>query len=102
MKTFLVERELGETPAADLIGMSAASWRIALQMLEEGDRIYYLGSTYLPVEGVCLCLFSAKNAEVVANHSRIAHLPVRRIADAVTFGGSAPPSPLHLSAARMD
>jgi Protein of unknown function (DUF4242) len=91
MKTFLVERDIGETPPADLMGMWANSLRVAGQMLEDGDRIYFLGSTYLPVEGLCLCLFSAKNAEVVVNHSKIAHLPLRRISDAVTFGTSTIP-----------
>jgi hypothetical protein len=86
MKTFLVERDVGNTPTVDLLGMSAASSRVAGQMQDEGDRIYYLGSTYLPAEGLCMCLFTAKNSEVVAEHSRVAHLPVRRIADAVTFG----------------
>jgi Protein of unknown function (DUF4242) len=91
MKTFLVERDLGDTPTVDLLGMSAASLRAADQMQEEGDRIYYLGSTYLPAEGLCLCLFTAKSAEVVANHSLVARLPVRRIADAVSFGAPAFP-----------
>lgn len=88
MKTFLVERDIGDTQPADLMGMWANSLRVAGEMLADGDRIYFLGSTYLPVEGVCLCLFTAKNAEVVVNHSRIARLPLRRISDAVTFGTS--------------
>jgi Protein of unknown function (DUF4242) len=86
MKTFLVERDLGDTPTVELLGMSAASFRVAQQMQEDGDRIYYLGSTYLPADGTCLCLFTAKNADVIAEHSRVAHLPVKRIADAVPFG----------------
>jgi hypothetical protein len=60
-------------------------------MVEEGDRIYFLGSTYLPVDGLCLCLFTAKNADVVANHSQIARLPVRRICDVVTYGATSGP-----------
>jgi hypothetical protein len=86
MKTFLVERDVGTTPTVDLMGMSAASARAAEHMLDEGDRVYYMGSTYLPAQGLCLCLISAKNAEVVAEHSRRAALPVQRISDALTFG----------------
>lgn len=89
MKTFLVERDIGETPMVDIFGMSAASHRCAAEMREEGDRIYYLGSTYLPDEGLCLCLFEAKTAEVVADHSRAARLPVQRIVSAVAFGSPA-------------
>ncbi|EEW24148.1 nickel-binding protein [Rhodobacter ferrooxidans] len=91
MKTFLVERDVGNTPTVELLGMSAASWRTARQMQQEGDRIYYLGSTYLPADGLCLCLYTAKSAEVVANHSQVARLPVRRITDAVAFGTPAFP-----------
>lgn len=86
MKTFMVERDIGVTPPAELLGMAAASMRYAAQMRDDGDRIYYLGSTYLPLEGRCLCMFEAKNADVVAEHSRAAHLPVQRIVGVVTLG----------------
>ena len=86
MKTFLVKRDIGDTSMIDVFGMSAASHRCAADMRNEGDRIYYLGSTYLPDEGLCLCLFEAKNAEVVADHSRAARLPVQQIVSAVAFG----------------
>lgn len=97
MKTFLVERDVGDTSAADLFGMAAANWRVAGQMLEEGDRIYYLGSTYLPQDGLCLCLFTAKSAEVVARHSDVARLPLRRICDAMMFGGMNSAVPMRTS-----
>lgn len=86
MKTFLVERDVGATPLADLANVSDASLRAVAQMWDEGDRIRDLGSTYLPEAGLCLCLFEARNAEVVAAHGKSAHLPVRRIVDAVAFG----------------
>lgn len=89
MKTFIVERDVDKTPAVDLFGLTAASQRVAAEMMEEGDRIYYLGSAYLPQEGICLCLFSAKSAEIVALHSVAARLPVRRITDAMALGGLA-------------
>lgn len=89
MRTFVVEREVDRTPAVDLFGLAAASQRVAAEMMEDGDRILYLGSAYLPESGVCLCLFSARNAEVVALHSAAARLPVRRISDAMALGALA-------------
>jgi hypothetical protein len=86
MKTFLVERDIGITSATDLSGLATTSLQVADQMFADGDRIHYLGSAYLPQAGRCLCLFTAKNAEVVATHSRTARLPVQRITDAVTLG----------------
>lgn len=65
MQTCLVERDLTGINMADLHGVTAAAMRHAANMRADGDRIYYLGSTFLPQEGRCLCLFEAKNAAVV-------------------------------------
>ncbi len=86
MKTFLVERDIGQAPMIDIAGLSQASERRAATMRDEGDCILYLGSTYLPLDGRCLCLFQARAAEVVARHSRAAQLPVLRILDALAVG----------------
>lgn len=62
MQTCLVERDLTGINMADLHGVTAAAMRHAANMRADGDRIYCLGSTFLPQEGRCLCLFEAKNA----------------------------------------
>lgn len=89
MRTFLVERDLAGINMADLHGLTATSMRHTALMREDGDRIYYLGSTFLPDEGRCLCLFEAKNADVVASLNRVAQLPAGRIVPAMALAMNA-------------
>jgi hypothetical protein len=85
MQTFLVERDLTGISMADLHGMTAASLRHAALMRHEGDRIYYLGSTFMPQQGLCLCLYEAKDRAVVAALNQLANLPSQRIMPAMTL-----------------
>lgn len=89
MQTFLVDRELTGISMADLHGLTAACLRQSARMREAGDRIYYLGSTFLPAEGRCLCLFEAKDASVVTALNQTAGLPVQRIVPAMTLATAA-------------
>jgi Protein of unknown function (DUF4242) len=79
MQTFLVERDMAGISLAVLHSAKAAAIRQAQRMTHEGDRVDYLGSTFLPADGRCLCLFRAKNAEVVTILNRDAGLPFERI-----------------------
>jgi hypothetical protein len=86
MQTFLVERDLSGISMADLHGVTAASSRHSALMRELGDRIYYLGSTFLPEAGRCFCLFEAKDQSVIAALNTAARLPAERIVLAMTLG----------------
>ncbi len=85
MQTFLVERDLAGISMADLHGVTAAAIRQSAFMREAGDRIYYLGSTFLAQDGRCLCLFEAKDSSVVAALNLAARLPAERILPAMTL-----------------
>ena len=85
MKTFLVERDLSGISMPDLHGLVAASMRQVMRMREEGDLVHYLGSTFLPVEGLCLCLYQAKDEAVLGTLNRGARLPVTRIIPAIAL-----------------
>jgi hypothetical protein len=85
MKTFLIERDVAGISAADLHGMVAASLRQVALMREDGDLVHYLGSTFLLEEGLCLCLYQAKDAAVLTTLSQAARLPVRRILPAIAM-----------------
>jgi Protein of unknown function (DUF4242) len=86
MKTFLIERDVEGISMPDLHGLVAASLRHVARMRDDGDLVHYLGSTFLPEEGLCLCLYQAKDAVVLANLSRAARLPVKRIVSAIALG----------------
>ena len=85
MKTFLIERDLDGISMPDLHGLVAASLRQVARMRDDGDLVHYLGSTFLPGEGLCLCLYQAKDATVLASLNAAARLPVRRIVDAIAL-----------------
>jgi Protein of unknown function (DUF4242) len=85
MKTFLVERDLEGISMPDLHGLVAASLRQVARMRDEGDLVHYLGSTFLPGEGLCLCLYQAKDEAVLASLNRAARLPAKRIVDAIAL-----------------
>ncbi|MCU0905260.1 MAG: DUF4242 domain-containing protein [Tabrizicola sp.] len=85
MKTFLVERDVDGISAVDLHGLVAASLRQVARMREAGDLIHYRGTTFLPGDGLCLCLYQAKDETVLAAPSRDAGLPVRRIVPAIAL-----------------
>lgn len=85
MKTFLIERDLEGISTPDLHGLVAASQRQVARMRDEGDLVRYLGSTFLPGEGRCLCLYQAKDEAVLSSLNRTARLPVTRIVQAVAL-----------------
>jgi hypothetical protein len=85
MQSFMVERNLGTPQIIDLHMITAAVLREAAVMRDEGDRVYYIGSTFLPEDGRCLCLFEAADADVVSALNRRARLAYRSVAPAMLF-----------------
>ena len=79
MQTFIVERQLSGIQAGDLYQMAAAAHRQAIRKRGAGARIYYLGSTFLPDDGACLCLFEARDRALVEDLNREANLPFLRV-----------------------
>ena len=79
MQYFMVERDLSGTSLVDLNGVTAAAIRQAEKMYDAGDRVRYIRSTFIPEDGRCLCLFEAKDANVVLQLNRDARLPFDRI-----------------------
>ena len=79
MQVFLVERDLSGTSLSDLSAVKAAAIRQAEKMYDDGDRVRYIRSTFVPEDGRCLCLFEAKNIDIVTQLNRDALLPFDRI-----------------------
>jgi hypothetical protein len=89
MQTFLVERDLAGISLADLAGARFAAIRQSVAMYSAGDRVQLLRSIYLPEDGRCLCLFEAKNAEIVTQLNRDARLSFERILPEMDFAPEA-------------
>jgi hypothetical protein len=79
MQVFMVERDLRGTSLSDLNSYKAAAIRQAEKMYDDGDRVRYIRSTFVPEDGRCLCLFEAKNIDIVTQLNREALLPFERI-----------------------
>ena len=79
MQYFMVERDLSGTSLVDLNGVTAAAIRQAEKMYDAGDRVRYIRSTFISEDGRCLCLFEARDADVVLQLNRAARQPVDRI-----------------------
>jgi Protein of unknown function (DUF4242) len=85
MRTFLIERDVEGISMTDLHGLVAASQRQVKRLRDAGDLVHYLGSTFLPDEGRCFCLYQAKDAAVLVGLNTAARLPVKRIVDAIAL-----------------
>ncbi len=75
MMVFMVERDLKGISATDLHDITTAATRQAALMYENGDRVRYIRTAFVPDDGRCLCLFEAKNADVVRQLNIDAKLP---------------------------
>lgn len=79
MRTFIVERNRSGFEFADVFRLASAAYRAATSLSSEGNRVHYLGSTILPEDGRCLCLFEADCIDVVDRLNRTEVLPFERI-----------------------
>lgn len=83
MPRFLVERFLSGNPEAKLSVVADLASAAAAAMREEGTPIWYLGSTLVPEDELCYCLFEGPSAEAVAETNRRAGLTYERILEAL-------------------
>jgi hypothetical protein len=83
MQVFMVERDLNGISMADLAGTKARAIRQAAIMHDDGDRVRYIRSVFVPQDGRCLCLFEAKNADIVIRLNRDAGLAFDRVIPAM-------------------
>ena len=74
MQISLVERDQSGTSLNDLNQVKAAAIRQAEKMYDAGDRISDIRSTFVPEDGRCLCLFEAKNIDIVTQLKAISYL----------------------------
>ncbi len=83
MQVFMVERDLDGISLTDLSTLTAQAIRQASKMYDDGDRVRYIRSDFVPGDGRCYCLFEAKNEAVITQLNRDARLPFERIVGAM-------------------
>lgn len=82
MKVYMVERNLGAISLDGLGGAKETAFRKAESMRQEGSRIHYLRSTFVPADGRCMCLFAADTEAEVRRLNDEAGLPYHAIVPA--------------------
>lgn len=90
--TFLVERYLPRSAAADLAASVARTALVCRSSHPDGTAVRYLRSLYLPTDDTCFCLFEAVSADAVRAANSAARFPIDRITATVTlFDSTADP-----------
>ncbi len=84
MPRYLVERFLPGDPETQLSAIADRAAASAETMRGEGVSLRYLGSTAIPEDQICFCLFEGPSAEVVGEANRRAGLAFERILEALT------------------
>ena len=83
MAVYMVERELPGITPEQLAGAQRAAIASAQQFTEEGRKVRYIRSTFVPQESKCLCLFEAPDRGLVREVNDAAKLPFSRIVEAL-------------------
>jgi len=84
---YLVERFLPGDPAAQLAAVGDRARRSSEHLRSEGVHVRYLGSTMVPEDETCFCLFEALSLEVVRRANEGAGLAFERILRALWIDG---------------
>ncbi len=91
MITYVVERQLPGVAAGDLTAAATRVRDAADQLSREGMPIRYIGSTYVPADGSCQCVFEAWSETVVRQANEMAAIPYQRVRPALHLAAGALP-----------
>lgn len=83
MSVFMVERDLKGIAMEDLAAAQKAAIATAAAMRDEGARVQYLHSSFVPGDGRCMCFFAADSAHEVQALNDRAGLPYHRVTEAL-------------------
>jgi hypothetical protein len=85
MSKYMVERHLPGFKAEQLPSAAALAKRAADEMTKGGVPIRYLGSTFVPGEERCLCMFEGPSIDAIRKTNALAGLPLERIVEATNI-----------------
>ena len=83
MSVYMVERELPGISMDQLAGAQKAAIDTSRQFTNEGKPVEYIRSMYVPGEDKVMCLFRAENADTVKEVNDAAHIPYKRVVEAM-------------------
>jgi hypothetical protein len=85
MKNYLVEQYLPGVSALQLEEASAQLAAAAMELAEQGIKVRYINSTFIPEEESCFCGFESVDAESVRRACEQAGVPFARIVETHNF-----------------
>ena len=87
-RTFLVERYVPQLEEADISALAERLVAVTAELQADGHQIRWLGSFAVPVDEICLCIFTADARAEVEEANRRAGATYERILDTVAFENS--------------
>jgi hypothetical protein len=83
MPVYMVERELPGIKMEQLAAAQKAAIETGKRMTEEGKKVRYIRTAFVPGEARCMCMFEASNPEFVRELNETAKIPFKRIVEAM-------------------
>lgn len=83
MRVYMVDRDLPGVSHDQLAAAQRAAIETSRRFEENGARVRYIRSTFVPGEARCMCLFEAESSDVVRDVNEAANIPFTRIVEAL-------------------
>lgn len=83
MSVYMVDRDLPGIAMEDLAAAQQRAISTAAAFQGQGKPVSYIRSVFVPGDAHCMCLFSAANADLVAELNDVAEIPYTRITEAL-------------------
>lgn len=83
MTVYLVDRDLPGITMEQLAAAQKAAIETSERFTRDGKLVRYIRSTFVPGESHCMCLFEAKDAQLVREVNQSAKIPFSRISEAL-------------------
>jgi hypothetical protein len=88
MQKYMVERHLPGFKPEQLPSAASAAKKATEEMTKQGMPVRYLGSTFIPGEDRCFCMFEGASPDVVRAANQRAGLPLERIVEATNVSSA--------------
>jgi len=83
MPVYMVDRSLPGVTVDQLAAAQKAAIETSRQFSAQGKPVRYIGSTFVPGESHCMCLFEASNPDLVKQVNEAAKIPFTKITEAL-------------------
>lgn len=83
MAVYMVERSLPGIKMDQLAAAQKAAIATSNELTNQGKKVRYIRSTFVPGDARCMCLFEASDPKIVEEVNRKANIPFTTITEAL-------------------